>query len=198
MNARQNLGAAIRYYRDERSMDQYRVADIVSCSTARIDDFERGRAIPDDHVWQRMVNILHRDLGMFSALRQRALAEEEAERQEAMAKHEEKRTKKSALTTPLKDSIVHALDEAKAKKKIEEEKKLPPPEPPPKELVVVTSKATSPAVNDIQTIVKLVVEAIPSLHKLTIEIDASGNASCTFVLHETRIVEVAGSVAVSR
>lgn len=78
--ARQTLGNALRFFREQRSLSLRDLANRVGCSHTDIDDWERGKAAPPDHRWARLCKMLHDDLAGMRATWQRARAEEERER----------------------------------------------------------------------------------------------------------------------
>lgn len=80
MTARQTLGKAIRFYREERRLSRHDLADRVGCSVGDIEDWERGKSAPPDHKWGRLCKMLHDSLAPMRPMRQRARAEDEQDR----------------------------------------------------------------------------------------------------------------------
>ena len=79
-SARQVLGKAIRFFRDQRKMSQHTLADRVGCSLGNLDDWEKGKYAPSNAGWERLCKALH-DLTNMRATWQRACAEEARERE---------------------------------------------------------------------------------------------------------------------
>ena len=78
--ARQTLGKALRFFREQRKLSQRELANRAGCSPGDIDDWERGKSAPPDHRWGRLCNMLDDDLASMRPAWQRARAEEERER----------------------------------------------------------------------------------------------------------------------
>jgi DNA-binding transcriptional regulator YiaG len=79
-SARQVLGEALRFYREQRGYNQARVADIAKVSRNDVDDWEAGRAVPPSAQWELLKKMVHRGLSQLGAVRQRAFSEVDAER----------------------------------------------------------------------------------------------------------------------
>lgn len=80
-SARQVLGKALRFFREQRKLSQRDLADRVGCSVIDIDDWEKGKHAPPDTRWGRLCKMLHDDLASMRATWQRACAEEARERE---------------------------------------------------------------------------------------------------------------------
>lgn len=80
-SARQVLGNALRFYREQRRMSQRDLANRVGVSIGDIDDWERGKHAPPENRWGRLCKMLHDDLAGMRATWQRACAEEARERE---------------------------------------------------------------------------------------------------------------------
>lgn len=109
-SSRRNLGNVIRWYREQRHFTQHRVADICSTSIKTVDAWERGEAIPPDWQWGKLINVMHRDLRDYRALRMRAQAEEA----------QEGKTSSSDIA-PITQSLGDKLREAQSDEQSEDE-----------------------------------------------------------------------------
>lgn len=99
-SARQILGKALRFFRDQRKMSQRDLADRVGCSVGDIDDWEKGKHAPPDTRWGRLCKMLHDDLAGMRATWQRACAEEAREREAKSFGNKPFANLKDVLTKP--------------------------------------------------------------------------------------------------
>lgn len=123
--ARQVLGEALRFYREQRGLTPARVADMTKASRGAVDDWEAGRVVPNSAQWELLKKMVHHGLSQMSAVRQRALAEADAERalvQRSMQRH------KPEAPAPNKPLTTRPFAEALTKPPT---LKIVPPEPAP-------------------------------------------------------------------
>lgn len=78
--ARQTLGEVLRFHREQRSLTIRRVADMTGNGSRAVENFEAGHVVPDGKAWDKYTGIVNKRLRAYSELRQRALAEADADR----------------------------------------------------------------------------------------------------------------------
>jgi transcriptional regulator with XRE-family HTH domain len=133
--ARQILGKAIRFFREQRRLSQRDIADRVGVSIGDYDDWERGKHAPPAERWARLCKMLHDDLAGMRATWQRAVNEDTGEREAA-------RLARIPPTGPLTSKPFAGLDKIVTQ---------PPASTPPKLQIVPPLPAEKPTLTSTTT-----------------------------------------------
>jgi transcriptional regulator with XRE-family HTH domain len=100
--ARKKLGEVIRFHREARQLTTRRAADMVGCSQSKLEAWESGLEVPEGRDWGKLTGILHRKLGAYIDLHNRARIEAAAETAQREQSKVATTTKSNGLThTPL-------------------------------------------------------------------------------------------------
>jgi hypothetical protein len=84
--AMKKLGEVLRFHRDERRLSTRRVADMCGVPQKDVENWEAGITVIDNKAWGKFRGIVHRRIGEYVALRQRASVEAEEMRLREAAK----------------------------------------------------------------------------------------------------------------